>query len=463
MPCFSAKELAAWSGGAWEPAEPSFLEGVSNDTRTLKPFNLYVALKGPRFDGHAFVEQAFRGGAAGALVDASAGLQARPDRPLLRVADTAGALRRIAAAYRLKLAPRIIAVTGSAGKSTVKEMIARALATAMPTAKTKGNWNNDIGLPLSLLSMEEGVRAGVFELGMSHPGEVAPLCEILKPSTAVVTNVGPVHIEFFDSVESIAREKAQLLACLPPDGMAVLNRDGGGFDILREATPARVLSVSLTREADYRCVRRDEQRNEAFIVETATGDRMTLRMPQPGAHNVSNALLATAAARHHGVGWEAIRQALESYAGLPMRWQEVDVAGIRVINDAYNANPLSMAAVIEAFDEQDAPGRKWLVLAGMLELGRLTETEHRRVGTLVARGDWAGLITVGPLGSHVADGAADAGMQADRIFRCGDKREAATVVLNKVAPGDALFLKASRGIGLEEIITLLRDGTGGGT
>ena len=456
MPRFASEELAQWSEGVWDPAAPSLIDGVSNDTRTLKPGNLYIALRGARFDGHAFIEQAFASGAGGALVDWKAGVPARCDRPLLRVADTGKALRDIAAAYRLKLAPDVIAVTGSAGKSTVKEMIAQILARVRRTAKTRGNWNNDIGVPLSLLAMESGVQVGVFEVGMNHPGELAPLCDLLKPKAGVVTNVGPVHIEFFASVEAIAREKAAVLECLPADGVAVLNRDGGCFDILRAASPAPVVSVSVSQEADYRCIRRDAARSEVVFEESGSGEQVALRLPLPGLHNAGNALMAVAVSRQFGAGWTPIREALESYGGLPMRWQEIDVAGIRVINDAYNANPLSMAVTLQTFGEQAMPGRKWLVLAGMLELGTHAETEHRRLGALVARGDWAGLITVGPLGDRVADGAAEAGMAEARIFRCGDTREAARAVLGK-----AVFLKASRGIGLETVVSLMKEGGGG--
>jgi UDP-N-acetylmuramoyl-tripeptide--D-alanyl-D-alanine ligase len=227
QPDYTATELAAWCTGQWSPAPPPEIAGVTQDTRTIQSGHLYVALKGKNHDGHDFLDQAFIKGAAGAVVSEEHSDAGTAEHPVLCVEDTARALREMAAAYRDKVNPHIIAVTGSAGKSTVKEMTAAMTERKGPTARTRGNWNNDIGLPLSLLAMPAGTQFGVFEIGMNHPGEIENLCRILKPSWGIVTNIGPVHMEFFKSIDDIAREKASLLRSLPADGTAFINRDGG--------------------------------------------------------------------------------------------------------------------------------------------------------------------------------------------------------------------------------------------
>jgi UDP-N-acetylmuramoyl-tripeptide--D-alanyl-D-alanine ligase len=456
MPFFSASDMAEWSGGTWFPAPPITINGVSNDTRTIGVGNLYFALCGNRLDGHDFVEEALLKGASGAVVNADRKITAGKDRPLLQVSDTTTALGNTASGYRLQIAPEIVAVTGSAGKSTVKEMTAQVLSAAMPAACTKGNWNNNIGLPLSILAMEKSTRIGVFEVGVNHPGELAPLCKILKPTWGIVTNVGPVHIEFFGSIEAIAEEKATLLRSLPADGTAVLNRDSDCFEMLRSAAPCKVITVSTRQNADYACISGDSAKQHTTIVEKASGDRFSFRMSVPGEHNVANAMFAVAVARGHGMAWDRIRDAIERYTALPMRWQRETIADIRVINDAYNANPLSMLAAIRTFADEQTKGAKWLILGGMLELGDSEKKEHLAIGKFAAGMDWKGLIVVGSLGKLIAEGAKDAGFDERRIFRCETNDDATSVLLESVAAGDSILLKASRAIHLEEVFERLK-------
>ncbi|MBI2437209.1 MAG: UDP-N-acetylmuramoyl-tripeptide--D-alanyl-D-alanine ligase, partial [Lentisphaerae bacterium] len=251
MPNFDAREVAQWTLGQWQSGMPGAIAGVSTDTRTLSPGNLFVALPGPSFDGHSFIGEAFARGALGAVVKAGAAIAPHLKLPLLRVADTAQALLDMASGYRRRIRTTIIAVTGSVGKTTVKEMVADVLATRWPTARTLGNFNNAIGLPLSLLAMEPGTKLGVFELGMNHPGELAPLASMLQPDWALATTIGPVHLEFFKSVQAIAAEKCVVLKSLPPQGVAVLRRDEPYFELLRAAAPGRVITLALSGAADY--------------------------------------------------------------------------------------------------------------------------------------------------------------------------------------------------------------------
>jgi UDP-N-acetylmuramoyl-tripeptide--D-alanyl-D-alanine ligase len=424
---------------------------VSIDTRTLQAGQLYVAIPGERYDGHEFVEQAFVRGAAAACVASGKTGVMPAGRALLVVDDTKKALAAMAGGYRRTLAMETVAVTGSVGKTTVKEMLADMLATGGPTARTRGNWNNDIGLPLSLLATERDARHGVFELGMNHPGELAPLCRLLRPRTGVVTTVGPVHMEFFRSVEEIAREKASILEELPADGLAVLSRDETFFGLLRSHAPCRVVTTSLGGPADFTATRMDGP-GHRFVVRGPDGGEGSFTIGIPGDFIVRDALYAIAVGRSRGLSWETLSETLRNFQPPGMRWRRETFHGVTFINDAYNANPVSMRAALQAFAGEEARGGKWLVLAGMRELGGREQAEHEELGEAVAQGSWEGLICVGPLARGIADGAARAGMPAARIFHCADQAQAAALLTARVRPGDFVLLKASRGEQVETVL-----------
>jgi len=468
MPNFDAREVAQWTGGKWCFGQPGAIAGVSTDTRTLTPGALFVALRGLSFDGHSFIGEAFTRGAVGAVISENTCAMPRADRPLLRVPDTTQALWDMGSGYRRRIQAAIVAVTGSVGKTTVKEMVADVLARRLPTARTRGNWNNKIGLPLSLLAMEPETRVGVFELGMNHSGELASLCRLLQPDWGLVTTIGPVHLEFFKSVEAIAVEKSALLKSLPSGGVAVLRRDEPYFEMLRAAAPDRIITLALSGTsrvdgtsrvggaADYCGVPPDAQ-GKMEIHERSTGETCRLQAPLPGAHHAANALFAAAVGRAHGLAWEDIRAALEQYRSPPMRWEQQIVAGVTVINDAYNANPVSMAAALRTFAELPVAGGRWLVLAGMLELGPSAEQWHRDLGKSLAPGPWDGIITVGSLGAVIARAAVNAGVRAARVFACADHATAAEVLAPRLQSGDAVLVKASRGQRLEQVLALWKD------
>jgi UDP-N-acetylmuramoyl-tripeptide--D-alanyl-D-alanine ligase len=460
MPRFDPLELARWCGGAWVPRPPEQISGIVHDTRNVGPGSLFVALRGARFDGHDFVAQAVGSGACGAVVSRAAVPAMPPDVPLLVVADPARALLDLAAGYRRRAGLKIVGVTGSAGKTTVKDLIAALVETTHPTARTRGNWNNEIGLPLSLLAMPETTRVGVVELGISHPGEMEPLCRVARPDWGVITTVGPVHLEFFGTVEAIAREKGQLFRGLPEDGTAVLSRDEPYADLLMHLAPCRAITTSLRGDADYTLVRDDRAAGECDVREQRSGETFSFRMPLAGAHNRHNVLLAIAVARGLGVSWADLRGALERFVPPPMRWECRDYRGVTVINDAYNANPLGMRAAVQTFKEQAVVGGKWLVLGDMLELGRVAEEEHLQLGRFLGGEPWAGLIVVGTLGAHIARGAAERGLPDDRIVRCQTTEAAADVLLKHLRPGDGVLVKASRGKHLEDVVNRLAQGLG---
>lgn len=451
---FKAEDLARWSRGTWVPHPPARIEGISHDTRTISHHALYVALRGEKFDGHEFLATAFERGASAAMVQRGTQFPATSDKPLLLVDEPAAALQAIAAGHRRTIAAEIIAVTGSVGKTTMKDLAAAMLGAALPTSATKGNWNNAIGVPLSLLDMRRSDAVGVFEVGMNHPGEIAPLCQIILPTWGVVTSIGPVHMEFFNSVEDIALEKAELLRSLPSTGTAILDSGCTCFDLLRAAIPCRLITVSLTREADYYCVARSPEGKgmQAAVIERATGQRHVVQIPLPGDHHVVNTLLALAVARGLGVEWRAIAEALRGFTPSPMRWQVVRVGSVDFINDAYNANPLSMRAALQAFRSAVVRGRRWLVLGGMLELGRIATHAHRQLGRLAGSLPWGGIVTVGDLGRLIAEGATEAGFASNRLFAAATPREAGALLAERCGAGDAVLLKASRGIRLEEVL-----------
>ena len=452
MPTFAPEQLAAWSDGEWTRAPAAPLTGVSINTRELRAGDLFVALRGTRTDGHAFVGDAFARGAAGAVVNAAFAASPPDDRPLLVVADPARALRALAAGYRRTLRARIIAVTGSVGKTTVKELTADLLATLALTARSRGNFNNDLGVPLSLLAMEPDAAYGVFELGMNHPGELAPLCALVRPDVGIVTNVGAVHLAFFPSVGAIAEEKAEVLRALPPDGLAVLAADSEWFTVLRTAAQCRVVTVALHAAADYTGRPLPDRPCAFTVTERASGATVELENALPGEHVVRNALPAIALARDGGADWDAIRRTLRRYTPLPMRWEQRRLGGVEFINDAYNAGPLSMRAALAAFAQTPARGRKWLVLGGMRELGAATRAEHLALGADIARGAWAGLLAVGELGALIAAGAAAGGCAPDQVVTCPDCPAAAAELRRCLQPGDAVLVKASRGEQLERVI-----------
>ncbi len=456
MPNFDAREVAQWTGGKWCFGQPGAIAGVSIDSRTLCRGALFVALRGPLFDGHSFIDEAFARGAVGAVISGNMDAMPHADHPLLRVPDTAQALCDMAANYRRRMQVAIVAVTGSVGKTTVKEMVADVLAQRLKVARTRGNWNNETGLPLSLLAMEPETRVGVFELGMNHPGELALLCRVLQPDWGLITTIGPVHLEFFKSVEAIAAEKSTLLKSLPSGGVAVLRCDEPYFEILRAAAPSRVITLALSGSADYMGSPPDAQ-GQMEIRERATGEACRLQAPLPGAHHAANILYAAAVGRVHGLDWEEIRIALERYRSLPMRWERQIMAGVTIINDAYNANPVSMAAALRTFAELPVAGGRWLVLAGMLELGPSEEQWHRDLGSSLAPGPWAGIITVGSLGAVIAREAVNAGVSATRVFPCADNGAAAEVLGRCLQSGDTVLMKASRGQHLEQVLALWKE------
>ncbi len=454
---FEARAFAEWVAGCGQ-ALPDTVCGVTQDTRKLTPGCLYVALRGERFDGHDFVRQALRGGAAAALVDEA--WQPAEDVsvwPLIRVADTRLALRVAARAWRGRSPALMMGLTGSSGKTTTKEMAAALFSAGGAVCATQGNLNNEIGLPLSLLAMPAETDFGIFEMGTNHPGEIARLAEVLQPRAAIISSIGSAHIEHFGSVEAIAREKGELLRTLPGDGFAVLCRETDCFDLLCSLSRAPVVTTSLaSRDADYAGDLLDPLSGALCVTERATGVKTVLRSGLPGEHNASNLLLAFAAARTAGIPGQEAAQALLQLTLPGMRWEVSVRGGVTVVNDAYNANPNSMMAVLRTFVKLPCAGRRVLVLGDMLELGAHAEALHRQVGRCVAELAPDAFFAVGPdMQGYVADEAVKSGYPLARVRCFGQAAEAAPAVKAFAEPGDCVLLKGSRGMRLERILNEL--------
>ncbi len=456
-------QVAAWCGGEWFPREPREpLRALCIDSRRARPGSLFFALPGEHADGHAYLSEVAAAGGR-AVVRADVSLDRLPlTGSCLRVEDPRAALGRLAAAYRREMPARVVGITGSVGKTTTKELVADLLATVGKTARTSGNCNNEIGLPLSVAGLSRDCAFGVFEAGISHPGDMMPLRDVLMPDVAVVTRIGPVHIEFFESVRAIAEEKAALVDKLPADGFAVLDLDDPHVAVLRARCPAPVVTYSLQRrEADY--AGEAQADGMLWVCERATGETATLPLPPPGGYMAQNTLAAVAVARRCGAAWPAIATALSRTRPVGMRWAVEDVHGWTAINDGYNANPVSMPAALDAFAAWPAPGRKFLALGPMLELGRLEKSEHEALGRLVAAGRWAGVAVVpvadGPSAAaapSLVDGLVSAGFARKSICAARDPAEAAAWLRERLRPGDALLLKASRGLRIETILDHLQ-------
>jgi UDP-N-acetylmuramoyl-tripeptide--D-alanyl-D-alanine ligase len=441
MPEFRSGELSQWVSRLWKNGMPEGLvTGVSHDTRTLKPGDLYIAIRGDNFDGHAFVGDAFMKGAAGALVQDDFQWSGNP---VLMVPDTLKGLQDLARGYRKKWIGTPIGITGSVGKTTVKEMCADVLSVKGESHRTAGNYNNHIGLPLTMLSMPQSARYGIFEIGMNHPGEIGALSYLLQPKIGILTDICNAHRESFRSLEEIAREKMKLAERIPGSGMVILDRDSEWYAMIRRHTCASVTTISLEGVADY------VGRKVGNGVLNVNGRDYV--MPQPGEHMMRNALRAIALGLELGMDPEEIAQGLSKFQTPPMRWQESTINGVRFVNDAYNANPLSMRASLRTFSNLSGSGGKWAVIGGMRELGDTAEEEHKALASFIEGLALDGVIAVGELGQLIAcKGVA-------RFYQCQNAAEAAEILKNNLSVGDQVLLKASRGEQLERVLDCFKE------
>ena len=410
----------------------------SIDTRTLQPGDVFFALN----EGYNFARTALEKGALAVIVDHDVA----PAPAVIRVADTLCYLQNLAQTARTDWAGTVIGVTGSAGKTSTKDAIAQLLSSELAVGKTMGNYNNHIGVPLSILRLPQNCRVGVLEIGMNHSGEIKELCRIARPDIGVVTNVGAAHIEFFDSIEGIAAAKRELIEALPPSGTAVLNADDERVARFAESHPGRSITYGFSDGAGIHAQLIDQNHFRCEGVEFET--------KLSGRHSISNVLAAIATAAIFGIAAKHLVEPVRALTPGHMRGERIEYNGITILNDSYNSNPAAVRAMLDVLT--DLPARRRIAVLGeMLELGNTTEPLHRDIGTYVAERGIDVLITIRGAARFMADQALKAGMSGSAAYFF-DTPEAAGLFLKQfTTAGDALLFKGSRGVKVEKSLDIL--------
>ncbi len=460
-----AKDITAVTGGWVERLGTAVAGGVSVDTRTLQEGDLFVALRGPRFDGHAFAAQAVRKGAAGLVVEERIEVTLEQPKTLadrdglfvVRVPDTLRALGDLAAAYRRHYTGKVVAITGSNGKTTTKEMIAAILEVRWKVARSPGNYNNLVGVPLSIFKVRDEHQALVVEAGMNRPGEIARLTDIAFPDVGVITSIAPAHLENLKDLAGIREAKGELLERMKSNAVAVLNAEDPNVMSLSSRFTGKVITFGLRPGLDVwgeRIVGRVDGET-SFDLVTSQG-RVRVVTSFLGKHNVSNALAAAAAARALGFSLEEVRRGLGACRPLPMRLEPMILPGnIRVINDTYNANPGSVRAAVETFFSLVARAGRSVLLGDMLELGEHARQAHEEIGAFMAGKKVDLLVTVGRESEAATKAFLETAGAGQRARHAAGIEEASAYLARELKPGDLLLVKGSRGMALERAVSLL--------
>jgi len=448
-------QIAKFAGGSLSSGDGTILiDKVSTDSRTIRRGELFVALHGENFDGHNFVDAVATSGAAGAIVDSAWEERVPENFALIRAKDTLLAYQQFAANYRKSLTLRVVAITGSNGKTSTKDFTAAVLARRFPVTKTQGNFNNHVGLPRTILEATSQDEVAVWEIGMNHPGEVAMLAKVARPDVGIVTNIGVAHIEFMGSRERIAEEKGALVEAVDSDGTVILNADDPFTRGIAARARGKVILAGTTggaiRASD---VNQSGSGTDFTILEGA--HRCRAQLPVPGLHMVQNALLAVAAGRVFGLSLEECAAGLVAAPLTKARLQVKEVRGVQFLDDSYNANPDSMKAALRTLVELDAEGRRIAVLGEMRELGDESGRGHREVGETAAALKIDHLIAIGNVAAMIAEAAKRAGLENSSTV--ASTAEAAEFLTELAAPGDLVLIKGSRLARTEHVIEAFRN------
>ena len=448
-----------WSGS--EGSEKAFrsplvnyhVTGVTTDSRKITDGVLFIALKGENFNGEYFAEEALKKGAAAVIMSKTA-KNFPNSKIILKVDDTLTAYQQIAKSWRDRFKIPVVAVTGSNGKTTTKDLTAAALNSLGTIQKTSANYNNEIGVPLTLLGITEKTKAAVVEIGMRGLGQIESLSKIVQPNIGIVTNVSETHIEILGSMENIAKAKGELVEAIPEGGTIILNADNEfTADMKKLAKPGvKIITYGIEKPSDLTA-------ENIVIEDSATsfdlkynGEIFKFSVPVIGRHNVSNALAAIAAGLTAGLSIKDIQEGFSTLVTTKMRFEVIRRDGVTIVNDAYNASPASMRAAIQTVAEV-YDGRKIAVLGDMLELGTVAEKAHREIGAELVKNNFDILITLGELGKFIAEGAKDAGLK--NIFVTSTHEEAAKKIISIMQKDDTILFKASHGMHMEKIIELI--------
>lgn len=451
LKALNAETISKMVNGRLEISSKIIVNQISIDTRTLEKGSLFVAIKGERFDGHDYIKQAVANGAAIVMVREGTNL---PEKvPAIFVPDTLEALGKLAHEYRKLFKIPVVAVTGSVGKTSTKEMIAAILSVKYKVHKSKGNYNNDIGLPLSVLEMDDEHEVAVFEMGMRGFNEISALSKIVNPDIAVITNIGISHIERLGSRQNILKAKLEILDGMKDKGIVILNGDDELLSGLRGLLTQKTLFYGIDENQDIWAYDLSSSGEEGVYFQVKTGENdMKLFIPAPGIHNVHNALAGIAVAEALSMSESEIRKGLENFSGEQMRLSIKEKDGIKFINDSYNAAPSSMTAALDVLCEIAGEKRKWAVIGDMLELGDWAKEAHRKIGRLVSKSGIEYMVAIGSLAKWYVEGANEdpATKTITKLF--ANASEAKPYIKTLVQKGDVLLFKGSRIIKMDVLV-----------
>lgn len=459
----TVQEVATAIGGrqiTGSPNEP--VKGLSTDSRNMAPGHLFLALKGERYNGHDFVAQAIGAGAAGAIVESDSTLppEAASVAPvIISVPSTLKALGDLAAWWRRQWGGKVVAITGSNGKSTTKELASSILSLKARTLKSPGNFNNLIGLPLTILSLQEDHEMAVLEMGMNTSGEIARLTRIADPTVGLITNVGQAHLEGLGDLEGVIEAKAELLKTMSGGATAILNGDDEPTARLIPLFQGPVVTFGLGKANRVRAggIRKLGEGTQSFTI-YVDGERIPVRINLQGIHNVINALGGAAIATCMSLSGEMIARGLEDFRPLKGRFQMIGLnGGITIIDDTYNSNPSSLRAAVQAIEELKVKGRELVIgLGEMMELGKESAQHHFDAGMLIARSGARYLVVLGEHGARVIEGAREGGMESAQTHLATDHAEMIEAIKARVREGGMVLLKGSRRVALDRVVEVLK-------
>ena len=453
--------VSACGGDLIKGSPATQFQRVNTDSRLAQTGDLFIALPGDRFDGHNFVGEVAQKGVVAVVVERGRRIDPLPECAVVQVDSTRKAFGQIAARYRKDFSLPVIAVGGSNGKTSTKELIAAVVRRKFATLWSEASYNNDVGVPATLLRLDTSHRVAVLEVGTNHPGELAPLLQMIQPQWGVITNIGREHLEFFGDVEGVAAEEGTLAEVLPTDGKLFLNGDNEWTRLVASRSRAKVILVGLGEGNDWRA--RDlrlEKHGMVFRVESPRAEfDGEYRINLLGQHQVANSLFALAIGAELGLKGDEMGRGLAECEPAKMRLQVWEWSGVKVLDDAYNANADSMIAALQVLQELPCKGRRVAVLGEMGELGEHSESAHAEVGRRAAELGVGQLIAVGRMASVMAQAAREAGL--NRVIELAEVEAAVPALKSFLKPGDTVLLKASRASRLERIAQALRAGENG--
>lgn len=450
MISLTLREIAQATNGKIISGEENLeISSVSIDTRKILPKGLFVALKGEKVDAHDYVDVAFRGGAVAVIVEKK--IKTDSQNGVILVDDTKEALGKLSKYYKGLFNLKTIAITGSVGKTTTKDMIFSVMNMQYNTIKTEGNFNNEIGLPLTVLRLSNGHEAAVLEMGMSAFGEISYLSDIARPDVAVITNIGMSHIENLGSQEGIYEAKTEVCQFMNKDGLLVVNGDDKFLINAKKKKGIKVVTYGIENsECDYLAYDIENLGIEGTVFKTKLYEvEYKIHIKTPGVHNVYNALAACICGMHYNIAPKRIVEGIENFSLTKMRMAIEKIGDMVVINDCYNSSPDSVVAALKVLSSQNT--KKVAILGDILEMGEFSEPQHYQLGSEVIKNNIDFLITVGENAKHIASGAKDAGMREDSIVSFDTTKEAKENILKYINENDSILIKASRGMSFEEI------------